>query len=156
MRGLPRCHALAVIAKANLWIYDYVHPIYKTTTQEVIYNQLVHPMEMHDMGIVDGKIGLVVVGKNWMRTTTGAHYPQQWSTPRLMSLQVAVECTEPARQTQSGYTYRLEKLHGSCNVEGKQGQAGEMGAVSNVMPASNTSHNRNYTVQAQAVRDIEL
>ncbi|KAJ8428623.1 hypothetical protein Cgig2_015741 [Carnegiea gigantea] len=32
--------------------------------QEVIYNQLVHPMETHDMGIVDGKTGLVVDGKN--------------------------------------------------------------------------------------------
>jgi len=31
-RGIPCCHALAVIAKANLWVYDYVHPIYKTAT----------------------------------------------------------------------------------------------------------------------------
>ncbi|KAJ8419353.1 hypothetical protein Cgig2_016509 [Carnegiea gigantea] len=59
MRGLPYCHALAVIGKANLWVYDYVRPICKTATQEVIYNQLVHPMETHDMGI----IGLVVSGK---------------------------------------------------------------------------------------------
>ncbi|KAJ8435321.1 hypothetical protein Cgig2_022922 [Carnegiea gigantea] len=62
MRGLPCCHALAVIAKANLWVYDYVHPIYKTATQEVIYNQLVHPMETNDMAVADGKTGLVVGG----------------------------------------------------------------------------------------------
>ena len=42
-RGIPCCHALGVIAKANLWVYDYVHPIYKTATQQIIYNQLVHP-----------------------------------------------------------------------------------------------------------------
>ena len=63
MRGLPCYHALAVIAKVNLWVYDWVHPIYKTATQKVIYNQLVHPMETHDMGIVDGKAGLVVYGE---------------------------------------------------------------------------------------------
>jgi len=63
MRILPCYHALAVIAKANLWVYDYVHPIHKTATEEVIYNQLVHPMETHDMGIVDGKTGLVVGGE---------------------------------------------------------------------------------------------
>ncbi|KAJ8432255.1 hypothetical protein Cgig2_013908 [Carnegiea gigantea] len=34
MRGLPCYHALAIIEKANLWVYDYVHPIYKTIMQE--------------------------------------------------------------------------------------------------------------------------
>ncbi|KAJ8428094.1 LOW QUALITY PROTEIN: hypothetical protein Cgig2_013306 [Carnegiea gigantea] len=48
--------------KANLWVYDYVHPIYKTATQQIIYNQLVHPMETHDMGTVDAKTGRVVSG----------------------------------------------------------------------------------------------
>ena len=62
LRGIPCCHALAVIAKANLWVYDYVHPIYKSTTQQVIYNQLVHPMETHDMGTVDNITGWVVGG----------------------------------------------------------------------------------------------
>ncbi|KAJ8446385.1 hypothetical protein Cgig2_019278 [Carnegiea gigantea] len=61
-------------ANANLWVYDYVHPIYKTSMQEVIYNKLVHPMKTHDMAGVDGKIGLVVGGMNWMRTTTDAYY----------------------------------------------------------------------------------
>lgn len=61
-RGIPCCHALAMIAKASLWVYDYVHPIYKTATQQIIYNQLVHPMETHDMGIVDTKTRRVVGG----------------------------------------------------------------------------------------------
>jgi len=38
MQRLPYGHALAVIAKANLWIYDYVHPIHKIATQHYIYN----------------------------------------------------------------------------------------------------------------------
>jgi len=32
-------------------------------------------METHDMGIVDGKTGLWLVGKNLMKTTTCAYYP---------------------------------------------------------------------------------
>ena len=61
-RGIPCCHALAVIAMANLWVYDYAHPIYKTVTQQIIYNQLVHPMGTHDIGTVDAKTGQVVGG----------------------------------------------------------------------------------------------
>ncbi|KAJ8430488.1 hypothetical protein Cgig2_004681 [Carnegiea gigantea] len=33
-----------------------------TVTRQIIYNQLVHPMETHDMGIVEGKSGMVVSG----------------------------------------------------------------------------------------------
>ncbi|KAJ8423409.1 hypothetical protein Cgig2_020946 [Carnegiea gigantea] len=53
---------LVVITKANLWVYDYVHPIYKTTTQQIMYNQLVHLIETHNIGTVDGKTGQVVGG----------------------------------------------------------------------------------------------
>ncbi|KAJ8422762.1 hypothetical protein Cgig2_024401 [Carnegiea gigantea] len=35
----------------------------KGATHEVIYNQLVHPIEMHDIGKVDDKIGVVVNGE---------------------------------------------------------------------------------------------
>ncbi|KAJ8432834.1 LOW QUALITY PROTEIN: hypothetical protein Cgig2_008548 [Carnegiea gigantea] len=44
----------------KLVVYDYVHLIYKTATQQIIYNQLAHPMEMHDMGTFDAKTGRVV------------------------------------------------------------------------------------------------
>lgn len=57
MQGIPCYRALVVIAKANLWVYDYVHPIYKTATQQIIYNQLVYLMETHDIGTVDAKTG---------------------------------------------------------------------------------------------------
>jgi len=62
MTGLPCCHALAVIVKVNLWVYDFVHPVYKADTQHRIYNQVVHPMETHDMATVDDRIGCVVGG----------------------------------------------------------------------------------------------
>ena len=62
MTGLPCCHALAVIAKANLWVYDFVHPMYKADTQRRIYNQVIHPMETHDMATVHDRTGRVVGG----------------------------------------------------------------------------------------------
>lgn len=62
MRGIPYCHALAVIAKMSLWVYEYMHPIYKTVTEEIIYNPMVQQMETHDMGKVDAKSGRVVGG----------------------------------------------------------------------------------------------
>ncbi|KAJ8452483.1 hypothetical protein Cgig2_000072 [Carnegiea gigantea] len=49
-------------AKANLLVYDYVHPIYETATQQIIHNHLVHPIETRDMGTVDAKTGRVVGG----------------------------------------------------------------------------------------------
>ncbi|KAJ8436384.1 LOW QUALITY PROTEIN: hypothetical protein Cgig2_032205 [Carnegiea gigantea] len=48
---------------ANLWVYDYILRIYKSETQEVIYNQLVHPMETHDIGKVDEKTRVVDGGE---------------------------------------------------------------------------------------------
>ena len=75
MRGLPGYHALVVIAKANLWVCDYVHLIYKTGRHH-IYNQLGHPMQTHNMGKVDNRISLVVgeeelseiIVQQWMTT----------------------------------------------------------------------------------------
>ena len=62
MTRLPCCHALAVITKANLWVYHFVHPMYKADTQRRIYNQVVYPMEMHDIATVDDRAGRVVGG----------------------------------------------------------------------------------------------
>ena len=62
MTGLPCCYTLAVIAKANLWVYDFVHPMYKADTQRRIYNHVVHPIETHDIAIADDRTGRVVGG----------------------------------------------------------------------------------------------
>jgi len=77
MRGSACYHVFAVIAKENLWVYDYMHPIYKTATQHLVYNQLVHPMETHDMGTVDRDTGRVGswVGMTLTTTTTAAYCP---------------------------------------------------------------------------------
>ena len=61
--------------KPNLWVYGYVHPIYKTATQQIIYNQLVHPMETHDMGIVYAKTDEWSVEMSLMMTMIAAYYP---------------------------------------------------------------------------------
>jgi len=38
MTSLPCCHTLAVITKGNLWVYDFVDPMYKAKTQCRIYS----------------------------------------------------------------------------------------------------------------------
>lgn len=64
MQGFPCCHALAVISKANLWVYDYVSVCYKSPMQQRIYTQAVHPLETHDMPHVDDGSGNVVGGED--------------------------------------------------------------------------------------------
>ncbi|KAJ8420184.1 LOW QUALITY PROTEIN: hypothetical protein Cgig2_013364 [Carnegiea gigantea] len=44
-------------------VYEYVQPIYKTMTQQLIYKKLVHPLETHNMGEVDDRTGLVINGE---------------------------------------------------------------------------------------------
>jgi len=58
------CHGLVVIANANLWVYDDVHPIYKSASQQRIYNQFVHFRETHDIKRADDRNGLVVGGED--------------------------------------------------------------------------------------------
>jgi len=60
MRELPCEHAMVVIEKEKLWVFDYVNPGYKAATQRTIYLNVVHPMETHDNGTVDDNMGAVV------------------------------------------------------------------------------------------------
>jgi len=53
MTGLPCCHALVVIAKTNLWGYDFVHPIYRrthngtsTTKSYTQWRRMIWPLSM--------------------------------------------------------------------------------------------------------------
>ncbi|KAJ8420745.1 hypothetical protein Cgig2_019813 [Carnegiea gigantea] len=57
--------SVASDAKTHLWAHDYVNLIYMGVTQQLIYNQLVHPMETHNMGKVDRKTGRVVGGEEF-------------------------------------------------------------------------------------------
>jgi len=61
--GLPCEHAMAVIEKEKLWVYDYVNPCYKAPTQRTIYLNVVHPMETHDAGTVDDNTRAIVGGE---------------------------------------------------------------------------------------------
>ncbi|KAJ8440868.1 hypothetical protein Cgig2_022724 [Carnegiea gigantea] len=53
LRGLPCVHAMAVIEREKFNVYDYVSPCYKAPMQRTIYMNVIHPMETHDVGIVD-------------------------------------------------------------------------------------------------------
>jgi len=63
LQGLPCAHAMAVIDKQKLWVYDYVSDCYKGATQGTIYMNSIHPMETHDSATVDNATGLVVGGE---------------------------------------------------------------------------------------------
>ncbi|KAJ8432189.1 hypothetical protein Cgig2_013731 [Carnegiea gigantea] len=62
IRGLLCIHAMAVIEREKLYVYDYVNPCYKAPTQRTIYMNAIHPIEIHDTGVVDGDTGLVLGG----------------------------------------------------------------------------------------------
>ena len=55
-------HAMAVIEREKLYVYDYVNPCYKAPTQRTIYMNAIHSTETHDTGVVDGDTGLIVGG----------------------------------------------------------------------------------------------
>ncbi|KAJ8432866.1 hypothetical protein Cgig2_033871 [Carnegiea gigantea] len=61
--GLLCTHAMAVIDKQNLWVYDYVSDCYKAGGQNTIYMNSLHPMETHDSATVDNAMGLVIGGE---------------------------------------------------------------------------------------------
>ncbi|KAJ8437691.1 hypothetical protein Cgig2_030713 [Carnegiea gigantea] len=64
------CHALAVMTKANLSVYDYMHPIYKMETNitSTISKQVTWRKLMTGQG-------LWLVEKSLMKSTTNAYYP---------------------------------------------------------------------------------
>ncbi|KAJ8431233.1 hypothetical protein Cgig2_020778 [Carnegiea gigantea] len=62
LKGLPCAHAMAVIEQ-KLRVHDYVSDCYKLGSQNTIYMNSIHPMEMHDSTTVDNARGLVVGGK---------------------------------------------------------------------------------------------
>ncbi|KAJ8433774.1 hypothetical protein Cgig2_025937 [Carnegiea gigantea] len=63
LQGLPCAHAMVVIHKHKLWVYDYVRDCYKGATQGTIYMNSIHLMETHDSATVDNATGLVVGGE---------------------------------------------------------------------------------------------
>ncbi|KAJ8435885.1 hypothetical protein Cgig2_010918 [Carnegiea gigantea] len=63
LKGLLCAHAMAVIDKQKLCVYDYVSNYYKAATQNMMYMNSIHPMEMHDSTAVDNATRLVVGGE---------------------------------------------------------------------------------------------
>ncbi|KAJ8424005.1 hypothetical protein Cgig2_032389 [Carnegiea gigantea] len=63
LKGPPCAHAMAVIHKQKLWVYDYVSDYYKAGSKSTIYMNSIHPMKMHDSATVDNATGVVVGGE---------------------------------------------------------------------------------------------
>lgn len=62
MKGLPCAHAIVVIQKLNLHLYDYVYNWYKAPAQRMVYNENVCPMKTHDMPGDNNEGGTLVEG----------------------------------------------------------------------------------------------
>jgi len=53
---------MIIIEKEKLWVYDYIYPCYKATTQRIIHLNVVHSIKIHDSGTVNDNIGVVFGG----------------------------------------------------------------------------------------------
>ena len=63
LRALPCGHAMAVIEREQLSVYNYVGDCYKRSAQGIVYLNVVHPMETHDSAHVNAATGAVVGGE---------------------------------------------------------------------------------------------
>jgi len=57
LRGLPCAHAMAIIEREKLRVYDYVSDCYKLSAQVIVYLNVTHPVETHDSAHVDDSTG---------------------------------------------------------------------------------------------------
>jgi len=62
LRRLPCAHAMAVIEREKLRVYDYVSDCYKVSAQAIVYMNAIHPLETHDSTHVDQGTDQVVGG----------------------------------------------------------------------------------------------
>ncbi|KAJ8429581.1 hypothetical protein Cgig2_023787 [Carnegiea gigantea] len=63
LKGLSCAHAMTVIEKKKLWVYDYVSECCKEGSQNKIHMNSIHPTETHDSATADNTTGLVVGGE---------------------------------------------------------------------------------------------
>ena len=106
LRGLPCVHAMAVIEKEKLWVYDYVNLYYKAPTQRTIYLNVVHPMETHDLGVVDENTGAVVGGQELDEDFNRRILPPKSERPPGRPRKRRIES-----QTQRVRVHRCSKCH---------------------------------------------
>ena len=106
INGFPCRHAMAVIRKEKLWVYDFVNVWYKTCTQRLCYMNNVHPMETHDMATVDERTGRVSGGAalddNFNRRILPPINPRKRGRPKSRRRE---------SQTQGVRTKRCSKCH---------------------------------------------
>ncbi|KAJ8435605.1 hypothetical protein Cgig2_016429 [Carnegiea gigantea] len=63
LQGLPYAFAMAAIDEQKLRMYVYVSDCYKAATQNMIYINSIHLIEMHDSIIMDNGTSLVIGGE---------------------------------------------------------------------------------------------
>ncbi|KAJ8421945.1 hypothetical protein Cgig2_006416 [Carnegiea gigantea] len=101
LHGVLCVHAMAVIEREKLYVYDYVHPCYKAPTQRTIYMNVIHPMETHDTGVVDGDTGLVVGGddldEDFNRRILPPKNPRGVGRPRKRRVESQTQGLKPRR-----------------------------------------------------------
>ncbi|KAJ8430713.1 hypothetical protein Cgig2_000278 [Carnegiea gigantea] len=106
LRGLPCVHAMAVIEREKLYVYDYVNPCNKAPTQRTIYMNEIHPMKTHDTGVVDGDIGLVVRGddldEDFNRCIPPPKNPRGAGRPRKRRGESQTQGSKPRRCSKCG------------------------------------------------------
>ena len=104
--GLPCVHAMAVIEREKLYVYDYVNPCYKALPQRTIYMNAVHPMETHDTRVVDGGTGLVVGGddldEDFNRRILPPKNPRGAGRPKKRRVESQTQGLKPRRCSKCG------------------------------------------------------
>jgi len=63
LQGLPCAHAMAVIEREKLRVYDYGSDCYKRSAQAIVYLYVIHPLETHDSPNVNDGTSQVVGGE---------------------------------------------------------------------------------------------
>ncbi|KAJ8447962.1 hypothetical protein Cgig2_028838 [Carnegiea gigantea] len=106
LRGLPCVHAMAVIEREKLYVYDYVNPCYKAPTQRTIYMNVIHPMKTHDMRVVDSDTGLIVGGndlyEDFNRRILPPRNPPGAGRPRKRRVESHTQGLKPRRCSKCG------------------------------------------------------
>ncbi|KAJ8432093.1 hypothetical protein Cgig2_001174 [Carnegiea gigantea] len=106
LQGLPCAHAMAVIDKHKLWVYDYVSDYYKWAAQGTIYMNSILPMETHDSATVENAIGLVVGGDalddGYNRTILPPINPRPQGRPRQRRIESQTQGVQIRRCSKCG------------------------------------------------------
>ena len=96
---------MAIIEREKLFVYDYVYPCYKAPSQRTIYMNVIHRMEIHDSGVIDGDTGLVIGGdldEDFNRRILPPMNPRGPERPRKPRIESQTQGMKPHRCSKCG------------------------------------------------------